>query len=320
MINFCERGRGVNLKAFIEGKIEEIKRTAGGDKAISALSGGVDSSTCTALAARALGANLKNIFIDDGLMREKEPEQVRQIFRDLGIKVEIINAQAEFFASLEGKLDPEEKRKAFRHTFYSVFGRAVRESQARFLIQGTIKADIIETKGGVKTQHNILEQIGIDPDKGYGFKVMEPLRDLFKDEVRKVAKAVGLPQEIYARMPFPGPGLATRIIGEVTPQRVAVVRKATVIVEEEIARLKPFQAFAVLLNDQGTGIEKGKRTFGNIIIIRSVESKDALKAGVTKVPWTVLTKITRRITTEIPQVTRVAYELTAKPPATIEYI
>jgi len=320
MINSYERGRGVNLKAFIEGKIEEIKRTAGGDKAISALSGGVDSSTCTVLAAKALGANLKNIFIDDGLMREKEPEQVRQIFRDLGIKVEIINAQAEFFASLEGKLDPEEKRKAFRHTFYSVFGRAVRESRARFLIQGTIKADIIETKGGVKTQHNILEQIGIDPDKGYGFKVMEPLRDLFKDEVRKVAKAAGLPQEIYARMPFPGPGLATRIIGEVTPQRVAVVRKATVIVEEEIARLKPFQAFAVLLNDQGTGIEKGKRTFGNIIIIRSVESKDALKAGVTKVPWTVLMKITKRITTEIPQVTRVAYELTAKPPATIEYI
>jgi len=320
MINFYERGRGVNLKAFIEGKIEEIKRTAGGDKTISALSGGVDSSTCTALAARALGANLKNIFIDDGLMREKEPERVRQIFRDFGIKVEIINAQAEFFASLEGKLDPEEKRKAFRHTFYSVFGRAVRESQARFLIQGTIKADIIETKGGVKTQHNILEQIGIDPDKGYGFKVIEPLRDLFKDEVRKVAKAVGLPQEIYARMPFPGPGLATRVVGEVTPQRVAVVRKATVIVEEEIARLKPFQAFAVLLNDQGTGIEKGKRTFGNIIIIRSVESKDALTAGVTKVPWTVLTKITKRITTEIPQVTRVAYELTAKPPATIEYI
>jgi len=320
MINSYERGRGVNLKAFIEGKIEEIKRTAGGDKAISALSGGVDSSTCTVLAARALGANLKNIFIDDGLMREKEPEQVRQIFRDLGIKVEIINAQAEFFASLEGKLDPEEKRKAFRHTFYSVFGRAVRESRARFLIQGTIKADIIETKGGVKTQHNILEQIGIDPDKGYGFKVMEPLRDLFKDEVRKVAKAAGLPQEICARMPFPGPGLATRVVGEVTPQRVAVVRKATVIVEEEIARLKPFQAFAVLLNDQGTGIEKGKRKFGNIIIIRSVESKDALKAGVTKVPWTVLTKITERITKEIPQVTRVAYELTAKPPATIEYI
>ena len=320
MINSYERGRGVNLKAFIEEKIEEIKRTADGDKAISALSGGVDSSTCTVLAARALGANLKNIFIDDGLMREKEPERVRQIFRDLGIKVEIINAQAEFFASLEGKLDPEEKRKAFRHTFYSVFGRAVRESRARFLIQGTIKADIIETQGGVKTQHNILEQIGIDPDKGYGFKVIEPLRDLFKDEVRKVAKAVGLPQEIYARMPFPGPGLATRIIGEVTPQRVAVVRKATVIVEEEIARLKPFQAFAVLLNDQGTGIENGKRTFGNIIIIRSVESKDALKAGVTKVPWTVLTKITKRITKEIPQVTRVAYELTAKPPATIEYI
>ncbi len=320
MIYSHERGREVNIKAFIEGKIEEIKSTARGERTISALSGGVDSSTCTVLAARALGAKLKSIFIDDGLMREKEPERVQQIFRDLGIKVEIINAQAEFFASLEGKLDPEEKRKAFRHTFYSVFGRAVRESRARFLIQGTIKADIIETKGGVKTQHNILEQIGIDPDKGYGFKVIEPLKDLFKDEVRKVARAVGLPPEIYARMPFPGPGLATRVVGGVTPQRVAVVRKATVIVEDEISRLKPFQAFAVLLNDQGTGIEKGKRTFGNIIIIRSVESKDAMKAGVTKVPWPVLTKITRRITREIPVVTRVAYELTPKPPATIEYI
>jgi GMP synthase (glutamine-hydrolysing) len=204
--------------------------------------------------------------------------------------------------------------------FYSVFGRAVKQSGARFLVQGTIKADIIETKGGVKTQHNILEQIGIDPHKGYGFKVIEPLKELFKDEVRKVAKAVGLPQEIYERMPFPGPGLATRVVGEVTRRRVAIVREATAIVEDEIARLKPFQAFAVLLNDRGTGVEKGKRTFGDIIIIRSVESKDAMKAEPTNVPWTILTRISRRITKEIPQVTRVVYELTPKPPATIEYI
>lgn len=310
----------MNLKVFIAGKIDEIKRTAGGKKTISALSGGVDSSTCTVLAARAIGANLKSIFIDDGLMREKEPERVRKIFRDLGVTVEIIDARDEFFAALAGRFDPEEKRKAFRHTFYSVFGKAVRQSGARFLVQGTIKADIIETKGGVKTQHNILEQIGIDTDKRYGFKLIEPLKDLFKDEVRKVAKAVGLPQEIYARMPFPGPGLATRVVGEVTPPRVAVVRKATVIVEEEIARLKPFQAFAVLLSDQGTGVEKGKRKFGDIIIIRSVESKDAMKAEPTKVPWTVLARMAKRITREIPQVTRVAYELTPKPPATIEYI
>jgi len=310
----------MNLQAFIAGKVDEIRKTAGGERTISALSGGVDSSACTVLAARALGSNLKSIFIDDGLMREKEPESVRKIFKGLGVKVDIVDARDEFFAALEGQVDPEVKRKAFRHTFYSVFGRAVRESGARFLVQGTIKADIIETKGGVKTQHNILEQIGIDPDKGYGFKLIEPLKDLFKDEVRKVAKAVGLPKDIYARMPFPGPGLATRVVGEVTPERVALVRKATVIVEEEIARFKPFQAFAVLLNDQGTGIVKGKRSFGNIVVIRSVESKNAMKAQPTAVPWTALTRMAKRITTEIPQVTRVVYELTPKPPATIEYI
>jgi len=318
--NSHERGERVNVKAFIERKTAEIQRTTGRQKVISALSGGVDSSTCTVLAARAIGANLKCIFIDDGLMREQEPERVREIFRDLGIRVEVVKAQREFFAALKGKADPEEKRKAFRHMFYSVFGREVFKGQARFLLQGTIKADILETKGGVKTQHNILEQIGIDPEKGYGFKVIEPLKDLFKDQVRVVAKALGLPREIYSRMPFPGPGLATRVVGEVTRPRVAVVRKATQIVEEEIARLKPFQAFAVLLSDRGTGVEKGRRKFGDIIVIRSVDSKDALTAKPTRIPWTVLEKITKRIIKEMPQVTRVAYELTPKPPATIEYI
>jgi len=310
----------VNVKAFIQGKIEDIQKTARGQKTISALSGGVDSSACTVLAARALGSSLKCIFIDDGLMREREPEYVRQVFRGLGIKVDVVDAQREFFSALKGKTDPEEKRKAFRHKFYSIFGREVFKSQAKFLVQGTIKADILETKGGVKTQHNILEQIGIDPEKGYGFRVIEPLKDLYKDEVRIVAKALGLPEEIYRRMPFPGPGLATRVVGEVTPPRVAVVRKATQIVEEEIARLKPFQAFAVLLNDQGTGVEKGTRKFGDIIVIRSVESKNALTAKPTRIPWPVLERITKRIIKEMPRVTRVAYELTPKPPATIEYI
>ena len=310
----------MNVKAFIQGKIEDIQKTARGQKTISALSGGVDSSACTVLAARALGSSLKCIFIDDGLMREREPEYVRQVFRGLGIKVDVVDAQREFFSALKGKTDPEEKRKAFRHKFYSIFGREVFKSQAKFLVQGTIKADILETKGGVKTQHNILEQIGIDPEKGYGFRVIEPLKDLYKDEVRIVAKALGLPEEIYRRMPFPGPGLATRVVGEVTPPRVAVVRKATQIVEEEIARLKPFQAFAVLLNDQGTGVEKGTRKFGDIIVIRSVESKNALTAKPTRIPWPVLERITKRIIKEMPRVTRVAYELTPKPPATIEYI
>ena len=312
----------MNVQLFIKDQTAKIKKTVRSATAISALSGGVDSSACTALAWRALGKRLKVIFIDDGLMREDEPRQVRDTFRKLGIKVEIVNARKEFFAALAGKLDPEKKRKAFRRTFYRVFGREVRKSGARFLVQGTIAPDIIETKGGVKTQHNILEQIGIDPQKGFGFKVIEPIKELYKPGVRKVAKALGLPESIHQRMPFPGPGLMARVLGEVTPKRVGVVRKATVIVEQEIGKLKPapFQAFAVLLSDKGTGIEGGKRKFGDIIIIRSVESKDAMTAKATAVPWDVLMRISRRIVAEIPSVTRVAYELTPKPPSTIEYI
>ncbi|MFQ5721644.1 MAG: glutamine-hydrolyzing GMP synthase [Candidatus Aminicenantales bacterium] len=310
----------MDTKKFIKAKIEEIKATIGSEKAISALSGGVDSSTCTVLAHKAVGDNLKVIFIDDGLMREKEAEEVKTAFENLGINVEVIDTQAEFFEALQGKFVPEEKRKAFRHTFYTVFGREVLKSKARFLIQGTIAADVIETKGGIKTQHNILEQIGIDPEKGYGFRIIEPLKDLFKHQVREVAKELGLPKKIQQRMPFPGPGLATRIVGEVTPERVAVVRKAAQIVEEEVSSLKPFQAFAVLLNDRGTGLGESRRKFGQIIIIRSVESKDAMTAEPTPIPWPILMSISKRITSEIPEVVRVAYEITPKPPATIEYI
>ena len=305
---------------FIEEKIEEIKSTVGSEKAISALSGGVDSSACTVLAHRALGSNLKVVFIDDGLMRANEPQEVSQIFADLGIQVDIIDAQDEFFHALEGKPDPEEKRKAFRDIFYTVFGREVLKSKSKFLVQGTIAADVIETRRGVKTQHNILEQIGIDPEKGFGFKTVEPLKELFKHEVRKVAQELGLPERIYERMPFPGPGLATRVVGEVTKERISLVRKATHIVEEESESMKPFQALAVLLNDKGTGIEEGKRKFGHIIIVRSVESRDAMTAEPTPVPFNILTNMSRRITTEIPEVVRVAYEITPKPPATIEYI
>jgi len=310
----------METKKFIEKQIKEIKRTAGLEKAISALSGGVDSSTCTVLAARALGKQLRVIFIDDGLMRAGEPREVKAAFAKLGIKVEVLNYRKRFFAALKGKTDPEAKRRAFRNTFYKVFGKEVLKSKARFLIQGTIKADIIETRGGVKTQHNILEQIGIDPQSTYGYKMIEPLKTLFKHEVREVARAAGLPEKIYKRMPFPGPGLMTRVVGEVTPRRVALVRQATQIVEEEIAPLRPFQAFAVLLQDKGTGVEKGKRKFGEIIIVRSVESRDAMAARPTKVPWEILMKISKRLTLELPTVTRVAYELTSKPPATIEYI
>lgn len=310
----------MDVKAFINEQVEMIARVVGEEGALAALSGGVDSSTCAFLAWKAIGPRLKVVFIDDGLMRESEPESVKQTFSRMGIPVEVYPAEAEFFASLAGHTDPEEKRKAFRQAFYTILGKIILSSGLRFLIQGTIAADIIETRSGIKTQHNILEQVGIDPEKSYGFKVIEPLKNLFKHQVREVAKELGLPSSIIQRMPFPGPGLAARVLGEVTPERVAVVRRATKIVEEKVSQFQPFQAFAVLLADKGTGVEAGQRRFGDIIIIRSVESQDAMTAQASPLPWEILQEITARILQEIPSVTRVAYELTPKPPATIEFI
>ncbi len=309
-----------DAKKFIEEKSKELKDTINDKKAICATSGGVDSMTCALLAHKVIGDQLTTLFIDDGLMRENEPETVTEWLRDNKINVKLINAGDDFFAALKGIEDPEEKRKAFRDTFYKTLGRAVKESEASFMIQGTIAADIVETKGGIKTQHNVLEQIGISPEK-YGLRILEPLREIYKPQVREVAKELGLPEEYHQRMPFPGPGLATRIIGEVTPEKVTILRKATEIVEEEILKeLKPFQAFAVLLNDRATGVVGGKRAFGNIIVVRSVESKDAMTASVTEIPWKTLQRIQERICEEIPEVTRVLYDITPKPPGTIEYI
>jgi len=311
----------MDAKTFIEEKAAGIKGEVGDAGAISALSGGVDSSAATALAHRALGGRLKSFFIDDGLMRKGEYDGVVKDFSALGIEVGLVDVKEEFFSALKGLTDPEEKRKAFRDTFYRVLGRVVKESGARFLVQGTIAADILETKKGIKTQHNILEQIGIDP-QSYGFGVLEPLKELYKPGVREVARALGLPEERCKRMPFPGPGLATRVIGEVTPERVETVRKATAIVEAELAGagIKPFQAFAVLMSDRATGLKDGKRHFGEVVIIRSVESSDAMFAEATEVPWKVLLRMGERITSEVPSVVRVAYEVTGKPPGTIEYI
>jgi len=311
----------VDYRKFAEERIAEIRTTVGDGRAISALSGGVDSAVTTVLGHRALGDRIEVVFIDDGLMRQDEPETVKATFAALGIKVQIINARKQFFAALKGKTDPEKKRKAFRNTFYRVFGDAVRASGASFLLQGTIAADIIETQKGVKTQHNVLEQIGIDTKGGFGFQAIEPVKTLFKPEVRQLAKALGLPPLISQRMPFPGPGLATRCVGEVTPKRIEVVRRACKIVEEETKEIKLFQAFGVLLADQATGLTAdGTRAFGDIIAVRCVESKDAMVAAAAQLPWPVLTRIQKRIVKEIPSVTKVVYDITPKPPSTIEYI
>ena len=309
----------METKKFIKDKVKEIKETVGDKKALVALSGGVDSSTTTVLAHQALGRRLIPVFIDDGMMRAGEGRRVKDIFKKLGIKVRIVIARREFFNVTA--TDPEVKRRKFRRTFYRMLGKLARRYKAKFLLQGTILTDIEETKRGVKTQHNVLEQMGIKP-KRFGLPpvVIEPLKELRKNEVREVARELGLPPEIYDRMPFPGPGLGTRVLGKLTPQRVNIVRKATTIVEGELAQFKPFQAFAVLLSDRATGMKKGKRHFGNIIIIRSVESTDARTATPSQIPWEALQKVQQRLCKEIPSVSRVLYDLTPKEPATIEYI
>jgi GMP synthase (glutamine-hydrolysing) len=311
----------MDVKQFIYERVSQIRETVGQARAINALSGGVDSSVVTALGHKAIGDQLETVFLDDGLMREKEPETVTATFASLGIRVKVIDLKDRFFSALKGMEDPEEKRKAFRNTFYTCFGEIVRESGASFLLQGTIKADIIETQKGVKTQHNILEQIGIDPEAGYGFKMIEPLIDLFKPDVRQVAAGLGLPEAVVQRMPFPGPGLATRCLGEVNPERVGIVRRAVRIVEEETEGIRAFQCFAVLLKDRATGLKAdGSREFGHIIVVRCVESENAMTAEPVPLPWDVLRKLEKRIAGEIPEVSRVLYDLTPKPPATIEYI
>ena len=310
----------MDYRAFVEGQIAEIRKEVGEGTAINALSGGVDSSVVTALGFRALGNRLKTVFIDSALMREGEPDRVVKIFAVIGIPVQKIDARADFLRALKGLTDPEEKRNAVTFTFYkTVFGRLVRETGARSLLHGTILTDIEETVAGIKRQHNILAQLGIDPEKEYGYRVLEPLKTLRKDGVREVAKILGLPKDITQRIPFPGPALATRIVGEVTEERLAVVRAATAIVEEELGDTGAFQYLAVLLNDRATGIQDGKREFGQIIVVRCLNSVDARVATPVDLPWEKLHRICMRITS-IKGVNRCLYDLTPKPPATIEYI
>jgi len=305
---------------FVEQQVEQLKQTVGDGMAINALSGGVDSSVVTALGHRALGDHLKTYFVDNALMRKGEPERVVDSFAEMGIPVELLDAREKFLQALAGVTDPEQKRQAITDTFYSdVFADLVRETGAKHLLHGTILTDIEETVAGIKRQHNILEQLGIDPEKDYGYRVLEPLRTLRKDDVRQVARVLGMPEQMSERIPFPGPALAARIVGEVNEERLETVREATAIVEEELADSGAFQYMAVLLNDRATGIRDGEREFGQIIVVRCVESVDARTATVTRVPWERLETVCERIT-RIPDVNRCLYDLTPKPPATIEYV
>lgn len=309
----------LNVEEFINTKIEEIRRIVGDGLAINALSGGVDSSVVTILGHRALGNRLKSYFIDSGLMREGEPEWVVRVFEKLGVKVELVPAADEFFQALRGITDPELKREAITQTFYKkIFGKLVQVSGAKFLLHGTNYTDVEETVAGVKRQHNILEQLGIDTQTVFGYRVIEPLAQLRKTAVRMVGRALGLPKEITERPPFPGPALAARVIGEVTRERVALVRTATAIVESELKDSGAFQYLAILHQDQVTGIREGRRQFGHQIEVRCWESSDAVVAEPTRLSWDKLLKIAGRITAEVPEVISVTYNITSKPPSTIE--
>jgi GMP synthase (glutamine-hydrolysing) len=307
---------------FIATQVAAIQAAVGDKVAINALSGGVDSAVVTLLGHKALGDRLKTYFIENGLMREGEAQQIVDWFADLGVKVEVVDASDKFFAALEGVTDPEEKReKGITQVFYKdVFARIVRESGATVLLQGTNFTDIEETAAGVKRQHNVFEQIGIDTEEAFGYRIVEPIIALRKPAVRAVGRALGLPKEISERPPFPGPALCARVIGAVTRERIETVRQATVIVEAELADTGAFQYLAILHEDMVTGVRGGRRDFGQQIEVRCWESTDAVTATPTDLPFATLTRIADRITTEVPGVVSVTYNITSKPSSCIEAV
>jgi GMP synthase (glutamine-hydrolysing) len=392
-------------KTFVETAIAEIKQNIGDEKALVAVSGGVDSTTCAVLTHRAIGENLVCVILDDAFMRHGEPEHVAGTLSKppFNVPAKIVNVRDRFMRAMKGMRDAEEKRKVFRETFYQVLSETAKNESCKILVQGTIRADVIETVGGVKTQHNVLEQMGINPMERFGFKVVEPLLPLFKEQVRMVARLLELPTEFSERQPFPGPGLSVRVVGEIRPDKLETLKTATTIVEHELAVHKPGQYFAVIVDneegshaskvlhlqetvarllnvpsrnvevrvfaDKATGVEGGRRRYGEVvgikvqtmdgklhqtgiqnlvsvqariitenppvarvfyavkdsplrkpyvIGIRSVQTKDFLTAQVSEIPWTTLDKVGEEIIEQCGDVSTVYYDVTPKPPATIE--
>jgi len=389
---------------FVETAVAEMKKNIGSEKALVAVSGGVDSTTCAVLTRKAIGENLACVILDDAFMRQGEPEHVAETLSKppFNAPATVVDVRERFLKAMKTLKDAEEKRKMFRETFYQVLAETAKKEKCKILVQGTIRADIIETVGGVKTQHNVLEQMGISPMERFGFKVVEPLLPLFKEQVRMVARLLGLPPEFSERQPFPGPGLSVRVVGEIRRDKLETLRKATAIAESELQGLKPGQYFAVIMDneeapqprvlrvqettarllnvpsrnvhvkvfkDKATGVEGGKRRYGEVIGIRvetmngklhqtplqniislqariitenpevtrvfyaikevpekkpyvigirSVETKNFLEAKVSEIPWPTLEKIADGITKKCSDVSTVYYDVTPKPPATIE--
>ena len=316
-----EEIKDLNTDKFISAKVKDIISAVGNGTAINALSGGVDSSVVTMLGHRALGKKLRTVFIQNGLMREGEAEEVVGHFNKLGVSVEIIDARKEFLDALDGVTDPEKKREAITQTCYKkVFGRIVRESGAKYLLQGTILTDIDETVAGIKRQHNVFAQLGIDPQATFGYQILEPLIQLRKDGVRLIGKALGLPEALFNRPPFPGPALAARIIGAVTEEKLDTIRKATAVVEKILTGCGAFQFMAILHDDRVTGIRNGKRDFGRQIEVRCWDSVDARTATPTHLPFEILEELASSILSKVPGVVSVTYNIESKPPSTIEAV
>ncbi len=320
----CKCEANWQMGDIIDKMVKEIKAEAGESEAIIGLSGGIDSSVATALAAQALKDRLTAVFVDHGFMREGEPEAIEQAFKKFPINFVRANAQERFMKKLNGVIDPEKKRKIIGEEFIRVFEEEAAKTGAEYLLQGTIYPDRIESgfrkhSDKIKSHHNVA---GL-PAKINFKKILEPLRDLYKDEVRKVAKMLELPQSIVNRQPFPGPGLAVRIIGELTEEKVKITKKADKIVTDEIENNglaeNLWQYFAVLTDTKATGVKGDSRAYGYVVAVRVVESREAMTASFAKIPYPVLEKVSTRIANEIPEVTRVVYDVTHKPPATIEW-
>jgi GMP synthase (glutamine-hydrolysing) len=315
------------MASFLEETVAAIRREVGGARVICALSGGVDSSVMSVLVERAVGEALTAVFVDNGLLRKNEAQQVvHRLSAGLGVPVKAVDARREFLESLAGVTDPEEKRRRIGRVFIDVFERQAREigGGVEFLAQGTLYPDVIESvsvKGPsatIKTHHNV----GGLPEK-LGFKLIEPLRFLFKDEVRQLGRELGIPEDLIQRHPFPGPGLAVRILGEVTPERVHVLQEADAVFLEELRESGFYhqvsQAFAVLLPVRSVGVMGDERTYENVVALRSVNTLDFMTADWSPLPHDLLGRTANRIVNEVAGVNRVVYDITSKPPATIEW-
>jgi GMP synthase (glutamine-hydrolysing) len=324
MFKVCKCEANWRMEDSIEKMVQELKTEVGEGRAIIGLSGGIDSSVSTALAAKALNEKLTAVYVDHGFMREGETQAVRETFSKFKINFIVAEAQERFMKKLEGVTDPERKRKTIGEEFIRVFEEEAIKSGAQYLIQGTIYPDIIESgfsknSENIKSHHNV----GGLPEKIEFKKILEPVRNLYKDEVRKVAKMLGLPNELVNRQPFPGPGLAVRVIGLLTEEKVRVVKRSDKIVREEIEKAglaeKLWQYFTIVTDTKATGVKDDARAYGYVVAIRAVESREAMTAGFAKLPYDTLERISTRITNEVPEVTHVVYDITHKPPATIEW-